>query len=87
MLRIGALVKCFVMRVIYDGRFKEKNENYCKSDEQKLTVIKHVLNTDIRDSPTLTFCFLPSFPDTVLLWLFVLNPYKGAYSVFLASFL
>lgn len=30
------------------GVLREKKENYCKPDEQKLTVIKNVLNTSIR---------------------------------------
>lgn len=68
------------------GGFRKK-ENYHKSDEQRVAVIKHILNTSsIIDSPATEFCLLSS-TDTVLHGLVVLNPHKGAYSVFLAGFL
>lgn len=58
MLRIGASVKCSVMRVIYDGGLGKK-ENYLKPDEQRVAVIKHVLNTSITDcEPQLGVCCL-----------------------------
>lgn len=62
-----------------------KKENYLKSDEQRVAVIKHVLNTSTTDSQPLTWCLLSS-TDTVLHWLLVLNPHKGAHSVFVPGF-
>lgn len=35
-----------------------KKENYCKSDEQRVAVIKHVLNTSITDSLATDFLFV-----------------------------
>lgn len=34
-----------------------KKENYHKSDEQRVAVIKHILNTSIIDSPATDFLF------------------------------
>lgn len=48
------------MRVIYEGRLEQKKENDLKSDEQRVAVIKHVLNTSTTDSQPVTWCLLSS---------------------------